>query len=181
MCEYTSSQKINVHNHINRKKPCGLGDKEIVEIPIEISCKYCKKKFSCSKSLQFHIKNNCKNKDEAKDEEIRKLKQQNLEMARLLSTNIKQAIRTEARKIYKENFSMTCVHCNNDNRTNIQVCHIVPVKDFKPPYTGVNDLDNLIGLCANCHLDYDKDGKFEVTRTVTLHKFLVNHLDYHII
>jgi hypothetical protein len=74
LCEYTSSQKENVLRHINRKKSCGVGIKEIVEIPIDIICEFCNKSFTTKKHLNDHIKNRCIGKDKAKDEEIRKLK-----------------------------------------------------------------------------------------------------------
>ena len=94
ICEFTSSKKQHVIRHINRKKSCGPGIKEIIEIPIEIVCKFCNKKFSCSTSLNYHIKNRCKYRDGIKDEEIKKLKEEN--------------------KLLKESKKVTI---NNDNST----------------------------------------------------------------
>lgn len=71
VCEYTSSKKENVTRHINRKKSCGPGNKEIIEIPIEIKCTFCNKNFSSFKNLNFHLKNYCKEKDLIKDEKIK--------------------------------------------------------------------------------------------------------------
>lgn len=71
VCEYTSLKKENVVRHINRKKSCGLGIKEIIEIPIKILCKYCNKSFSSLNSLNGHIKNSCNKKDLIKDEKIK--------------------------------------------------------------------------------------------------------------
>jgi hypothetical protein len=76
ICEYTSSRKNDVIKHFSRKKSCGSGVKEIIEIPVEIKCEHCDKNFSCSISLNTHQKNYCKKKDKIKDEEIRKLKEQ---------------------------------------------------------------------------------------------------------
>jgi len=76
VCEYTSSQKHHIIRHINRKKSCGVGAKEIIEIPVDISCKYCNKKFATKENLKEHSKNNCKHKDDALKEENRKLKEE---------------------------------------------------------------------------------------------------------
>ena len=86
ICEYTSSQKICVIRHINRKKSCGPGIKKVIEIPIDIICQYCNKTFSTKDNLKDHIKNNCKHKDDAKDEEIRKLKEE-LKKAKTVTIN----------------------------------------------------------------------------------------------
>ncbi len=59
VCEYTSPKKENITRHINKLKICGIGIREIVEIPIEIVCECCSKKFSTSTSLLKHSKNNC--------------------------------------------------------------------------------------------------------------------------
>jgi hypothetical protein len=74
VCEYTSFKKDNVIKHINRRKSCGSGIKEIIEIPIEIKCDFCNKNFSNMSNCKAHKKNNCKEKDRIKDEEIRRLK-----------------------------------------------------------------------------------------------------------
>jgi len=71
LCEYTSYKKSHVVRHINKKKSCGQGIKEIVEIPVEIMCKFCNKNFSTKENLNDHTKKNCKHKDRAKDEEIK--------------------------------------------------------------------------------------------------------------
>jgi len=64
VCGYTSKKKENVVQHFNRKNSCGIGTKEIIEIPIEIVCEFCNKNFSTKKNLNVHIKNNCKYKNE---------------------------------------------------------------------------------------------------------------------
>jgi hypothetical protein len=76
VCEYTSCKKNDVMRHINRKKSCGQGIKEVIEIPIEICCEFCNKNFSTMSNLKNHIKNNCKEKDKMYQEEIKKLKEE---------------------------------------------------------------------------------------------------------
>ncbi len=83
VCQYSSHLKEHIVRHINKKKSCGLGLKEIIKIPIEIKCEFCNKNFSSSASLKYHIKNSCRQKETAKDEEIRRLKEEN----KFLKTN----------------------------------------------------------------------------------------------
>jgi hypothetical protein len=76
ICEYTSCRKNNVVKHINRKKTCGPGVKEIIEIPIEIKCEHCSKNFSTKENLKDHTNNNCKEKEKIYKEEIMRLKEE---------------------------------------------------------------------------------------------------------
>jgi hypothetical protein len=71
-CEYTSSKKENIIRHINKSKSCSPGKKEIIEIPIDINCEYCNKKFSSSTCLYRHIKN-CKQKEKILKDKIKTL------------------------------------------------------------------------------------------------------------
>jgi hypothetical protein len=102
ICKYTSNLKEHVVRHINRKKSCGFGVKEIIEVSIEIKCELCNKKFSCSTSLRYHIKNTCKHKDDAKDVRIKQLEKE----------------LNESRKV-------TINNNNNNNSTNININIIV--------------------------------------------------------
>jgi hypothetical protein len=72
-CEYTSYLKEHVLRHINKKKSCVLGIKEVVEIPIEIKCEFCNKNFESKASLNYHTKNTCKKINEIKDKKIEEL------------------------------------------------------------------------------------------------------------
>jgi len=76
VCEYTSNKKENIVKHFNKKKSCGVGAKEIIEIPIDITCEYCNKNFSTNKTLKFHITTSCKRKDDALKEENKRLKEE---------------------------------------------------------------------------------------------------------
>lgn len=61
-------------------------------------------------------------------------------------------IRTLARKLYlKSDKSKFCINCKYDKH--FDVCHIKAIEDFDLSITiaEINDLDNLIALCKNCH------------------------------
>lgn len=76
VCGYTSLIRQHLISHLKRKKSCGNGTKEIIEIPVEIKCKFCDKPFASPISLRYHIKNSCKQKDAAKDERIKELEEE---------------------------------------------------------------------------------------------------------
>ena len=86
VCKYTSAKKENVARHIKKKSSCGTGIREIIEIPKQIICQYCNKNFSTATSLFKHQKDNCKHKDDIKDEEIRRLKEE-LKKAKSVTIN----------------------------------------------------------------------------------------------
>jgi hypothetical protein len=70
VCEYTSDKRRHVQRHIDKKNPCGLGIREIIEIPIKIKCSSCNKNFSTRETLKDHIRNkSCKY-----DEDINSIK-----------------------------------------------------------------------------------------------------------
>ena len=93
VCEYTSSIKTDVIRHINRKKSCGSGNKEVVEIPIDIICEFCNKTFSTKAHLKDHIKKRCKQKDTMKDaikikEQAEKIKELEMQLKERQTTII---------------------------------------------------------------------------------------------
>ena len=56
-----------------------------------------------------------------------------------------------------------CERCGYDKY--IEVCHIIGLKEFEKEninYKIVNDILNLVGLCRNCHWEFDK-GLFPIT------------------
>jgi hypothetical protein len=85
-CKYTSQIKEHVVRHINKKKSCGLGVKEIIEIPVEIICEFCNKNFSSIISLKYHVKNSCKHKDDALKQKIKELEKE-LRQAKSVTNN----------------------------------------------------------------------------------------------
>ena len=90
VCGYISCKKDNVVNHINRKKSCGPGIREIVEIPIEIICEFCNKNFLTKQNLTIHIKNHCKHKDSTKDARIKELEEKLRQKAIIHQINDKE-------------------------------------------------------------------------------------------
>jgi len=87
ICQYTSGIKENVVRHINKKKSCGQGIKEIKEISIEIICEFCQKNFSSPISLKYHIKNTCKHKDNILKQRIKQLEEELKESRKVTNNN----------------------------------------------------------------------------------------------
>jgi hypothetical protein len=75
-CDYVSDKKSRVNSHINKIKKCTEEVKEIIEIPYIIKCEFCKRDFSCSRSLNYHITHHCTKKDLIKDAKIKNLEKQ---------------------------------------------------------------------------------------------------------
>jgi 5-methylcytosine-specific restriction endonuclease McrA len=65
-------------------------------------------------------------------------------------------VRGYARTIYhKYNPNAKCERCGYDKH--VEVCHIKPISSFEVTtlLREVNSLENLIGLCPNCHWELD--------------------------
>jgi 5-methylcytosine-specific restriction endonuclease McrA len=66
-------------------------------------------------------------------------------------------VREHARRLYisSKNTSDKCCLCGYDKH--LEVCHIKPIYTFddSTPISVVNSLNNLIGLCPNCHWELD--------------------------
>jgi len=86
ICQYTSSNKEHVIRHINRKRSCGPGMKEIIEIPIEIKCEFCNKNFANQLSLGVHIKKNCKSKVEILEKQLKQANDEKEELKKQLKS-----------------------------------------------------------------------------------------------
>lgn len=77
-CNYKSSRKQCVENHINRKNKCGTNP-QIVEITTNIICEYCNKNYATKDNLSRHYKT-CKDKKNDYEKELIK---KDLEIAML--------------------------------------------------------------------------------------------------
>ena len=64
-------------------------------------------------------------------------------------------LRQDARRHYLAARPYRCVRCGYDKH--IEVCHKRPLTSFPldAPISVVNSLDNLVGLCPNCHWEFD--------------------------
>lgn len=64
-------------------------------------------------------------------------------------------IRHDARRTYHAGKPCRCERCGYDKH--IEVCHRRSVASFPEdtPLSVVNSLDNLVGLCPNCHWEFD--------------------------
>lgn len=77
-----------------------------------------------------------------------------LEMQSPLNKNLFSYVRKHAREKLK-NYPQVCAHCGYDKH--VETCHIKPISSF-PKTTkikDVNNLNNLILLCPNCHWEFD--------------------------
>ncbi len=111
ICDYTSSFKYNVKNHINKQIKCGEGIAEIIEEISKIDCEYCKKSFTTIQHFNRHIKI-CKIKKTNLEEENKKLK----EKVEILESKLKNP----------QNVTI------NNNQTNL-IINLAPWNDPKLP------------------------------------------------
>ena len=63
-------------------------------------------------------------------------------------------IRYHARETHLKHIK-TCQNCGYSKH--IEICHIKPIKHFSEQATikEINHIDNIIGLCPNCHWEFD--------------------------
>ena len=87
-CDYVAFSKDSVRRHINKKNKCGTGAAKILEIPFDIICKYCDKKFETKANLIYHQTNNCVKKSSGAIAEINTAKM--AEELKILKEKVKQ-------------------------------------------------------------------------------------------
>lgn len=65
-------------------------------------------------------------------------------------------LRQDARRQYLSAFLYRCARCGYDKH--IEICHKRSLASFPldTPIAVVNSLDNLVGLCPNCHWEFDR-------------------------
>lgn len=163
-CNYTSSVKKCVQRHIKKKNKCSDSLLQILEIPIEIKCKQCNKKFSTMETLSYHLNNNCKSN--SNDEEL--IKQLEIKITELnkeieiLQTklnekqnpNYKSKLNSVLRYSVWNNIigqkigvhKCPCCNLNEISQQNFHCGHIVS------KFNGGEDIiDNLIPICGSCN------------------------------
>jgi hypothetical protein len=163
---------LSVIGKINIEKPAPLKN---------ISCKHCKKEFMPNWGKQEYCSVGCANKDNPRRKKTKKCKicqtlifsdytycpkcieEKNEKLSNTpLSSFIKKIngaskfsqIREQARRIMK-NEQQVCTNCGYSKH--VEVAHKKDIKSFLPTalVKDVNDKNNLILLCPNCHWEFD--------------------------
>lgn len=70
-------------------------------------------------------------------------------------SDVHSFVRTRARSDYKYLLSIGCYNCKYNKH--VEICHIKPIKDFdlKSTVKEINDRNNIVQLCRNCHWEFD--------------------------
>ncbi len=71
---------------------------------------------------------------------------------------VSSRIRALARDVYlKSSLPKACSRCGYDKH--IEICHKKPIDSFssQTPVAEINNLNNLIALCPNCHWEFDNN------------------------
>jgi hypothetical protein len=58
--------------HINKRVPCGKGNREMLQYEYFVSCEYCSNTFNSRDSLRYHMKHSCRALDKMKIKELEK-------------------------------------------------------------------------------------------------------------
>jgi hypothetical protein len=78
------------------------------------------------------------------------------DMHKLRKYQINSKIREMARNLYKKYYKTRfCYNCGYNKH--VEICHIKPISSFNSNDTisKINDINNLISLCPNCHWELD--------------------------
>jgi predicted GIY-YIG superfamily endonuclease/flagellar motor protein MotB len=75
ICKYTSSYKVDLQKHFNKKNKCGQGIPKIIEIPVDIKCEFCNNFFSNRSNMKRHSKTCKAKKYNLETELIKKIKE----------------------------------------------------------------------------------------------------------
>ena len=64
-------------------------------------------------------------------------------------------VRSRARTVANQFYVKSCAHCGYDKH--VEIAHIKPISSFPldTKLSVINDPDNLIPLCPNCHWEFD--------------------------
>jgi hypothetical protein len=116
----------------------------------EHNCKKCHTPITCGKMY-------CSTCSPKKTNRHKKTLQEALYQNKNDRSNKYSYIRWHARKVYFSlNKNPSCHNCGYDKH--VEVCHIKAICNHDPKTTieEVNRPENLIGLCPNCHWEFDK-------------------------
>lgn len=91
----------------------------------------------------------------SKDENLRGISKGYLFESRKNWQSARTAIREHAHWLFPKERLKRCFICNYSHH--VEICHIKSVSSFPPEALlgEINDLSNLIGLCPNCHWEFD--------------------------
>lgn len=99
--------------------------------------------------------NNCriKVKQELKEQSLQAKKSDAIYLSGEISNRYAK-IRYHAREMYSKEL-IKCEICGYDKH--VEICHIKAIKNFNENCTikEINDRNNIIGLCPNCHWEFD--------------------------
>jgi len=117
----------------------------------KIMCKKCG--LWCGSGRKYCKECRIKIKNELKEQSLQAKKSDSLYLAGEISNRYAK-IRYHAREMYAKEL-LTCEKCGYDKH--VEICHIKPIKEFNEESTikEINAKDNIIGLCPNCHWEFD--------------------------
>ena len=141
---------IRENNFCSRSCAASHNNKKFPKVERKIRyCKHCKAIIDRGKTV-------CQACIDLKTVDWNKVTLGELRQKRLAQKN--SVIRTLARKAYLDHYGHhSCLYCGYDKY--IEVAHIKPIftHSLNTTIGEINQLDNLIGLCRNCHWELDHD------------------------
>lgn len=171
VCQYTSDHKRHVIRHISKKKSCGSGIREVIEIPIDVKCEFCEKSFATRETMKEHIRKSCKNKDDALKQRIKELEKE-LKDAKTITNNIDNSANTININIivnYEDTTldKLTDKMCSKIIKDAEEVYKIIPrlIKDvhFNPSIPENRNIYLSNRNKNNKHLSVFRNGHWEIT------------------
>lgn len=140
-------------NNPNYCKQCGLMIPPNQKFSHVRKKKFCDRKCSGLSRIKPDIKE--RKRFKSKDENLRNISKEQLFKTRKNWQSARTAIREHARWLFpKENLKKCSVCCYAKH---VEICHIKSVSSFPPEALlgEINDPSNLVGLCPNCHWEFD--------------------------
>lgn len=157
---------LEYYSNPNYCKHCG----KLIEIPFKGKPSETKIKLFCDRSCAVSYNN----KKEPKKKKIIKEKEEKVFLADSYTKkeifekyknwqSARSSIRKRAQQTYEiSNKPKHCIKCGYNKY--YEVCHIKSVSSFSDDtlISEINDINNLIALCPNCHWEFD-NGLFDIS------------------
>lgn len=117
----------------------------------KVMCKNCG--IWCGSGRKYCKDCRIKIKQELKEKSLQAKKSDAVYLAGEISNRYAK-IRYHAREMYCKELTK-CERCGYDKH--VEICHIKGIKEFNEESTikEINDRSNIIGLCPNCHWEFD--------------------------